>query len=181
MSDSHTDTLISCLCVICAIHLSTSNRTSWGNATGVPRQKKFTSKASSWYYYSLVYFLTTPYCYQHSASFSYRAGTKHWIKPDNKVATKICNKLQLFSRLTTITGFTSLVSCKRSSPRKRVAGITTHLSTFLPHLIVINTLHPFRIELVQNIELCQIIRLPQKYGTNYSYFQGLPLLQVSPP
>ena len=88
MNDSHTDTLISCLCVICAIHLLTSNRTSWGNATGVPRQKKFTSKASSRYYYSLVYFLTTPYCYQHSASFSYRAGTKHWIMPDNKVATK---------------------------------------------------------------------------------------------
>ena len=111
MNDSHSDTLISCLCVICAIHLSTSNRISWGNATGVPRQKKFTSKASSWYY-SLVYnSLTIRYCYQHSASFSYRAGPKHWIMPDNKLATKICKKIQLFSRLTTITGFISLVSC----------------------------------------------------------------------
>ena len=43
-----------------AIHLSTSDRTYWGNATRVPRQKKFTSKASSRYYYSLVYFLTMP-------------------------------------------------------------------------------------------------------------------------
>ena len=33
--------------------------------------------------------------------------------PDNKLklTTKICNKLQLFTRLTTITGFTPLVSC----------------------------------------------------------------------
>ena len=69
MRDIHTDTLIRCLCVICAFHLSTSNRTSRGNATGVPRQKKFTSKASSWYYYSLVYFLNMPQCYQHSALF----------------------------------------------------------------------------------------------------------------
>ena len=60
MIDSYTDTLISCLCVICAIHLFTPNRTCWGNATGVPRQKKFGSKASGWYYNSLVYFLNMP-------------------------------------------------------------------------------------------------------------------------
>ena len=104
----------SCLCVICAIHLRTSNRRCWGNATGVPKQKRFTSKAThcGWYYYSLAYFLTMPKYYQCSASFLYKAGTKHWITPDNKLATKICNKLELFTRLiSTITGFTSLVSC----------------------------------------------------------------------
>ena len=52
--------MISCLCVICAFYLLASNRTCCGNATGVPRQKKFTSKASGWYYNSLIYFLTMP-------------------------------------------------------------------------------------------------------------------------
>ena len=44
------------------ICLLTSNRTCWGNATGVPRQKAFTSKARGWFYWynSLVYFLNMP-------------------------------------------------------------------------------------------------------------------------
>ena len=71
--------LLNCLCVICAIHLLTYNRTCRGNATGVPRQKAFSSKASGWYYDSLVYFLNMPLCYQHSASFN-MSRYKHFTK-----------------------------------------------------------------------------------------------------
>ena len=102
--------LLNCLCVICVIHLLTYNRTCRGNATGVPRQNAFSSKASGWYYDSLVYFLNMPLCYQHSAFFLYRLGRNIKITLDNKLATKICNKLKSFTRLNTITGFTSLVS-----------------------------------------------------------------------
>mgnify|MGYP000659943679 CR=1 FL=1 len=79
---------------------------------------------------------------------------------------------------------------KRSSPRKRVAGIITHLSTFLTcspqkqlagtitHLStfltcfrVIDILHSSFIKLIQNIKITP----DNKLATNYSYLQGLPL------
>ena len=63
---------------------------------------------------------------------------------------------------------------KRSSPRKQLAGVITHLSMFQPCLSVMNPLHPGCRELVKNIE-CQITSLPQQYATNYSYLQGLSL------
>ena len=83
MSDIHTDTLIRCLCVIYAFHLSTSNRTSRGNATWVPRQKKFTSKASSWYYYSLVYFFKHALVLSTLSIVLHGAGIKHFNKINN--------------------------------------------------------------------------------------------------
>ena len=51
---------------------------------------------------------------------------------------------------------------KRSSGRKRVAGIITHLSIFKTCPCVINTLHPSCIEWVQNIEISPDDKLTTK-------------------
>ena len=63
---------------------------------------------------------------------------------------------------------------KRSSPRKRVAGIYYSLVYFLTmYYSLIDALHPFCIELIQTLKLHQITSLPQKCAKNYSYLSGL--------
>ena len=52
--------LNSFLCVIFAIHLLTSNRMCWGNWSGVPRQKAFTSKARGFLDFFLILRNTIP-------------------------------------------------------------------------------------------------------------------------
>ena len=71
---------------------------------------------------------------------------------------------------------------KRSSPRKRVAGIITYL-LLSKHAIVLSTPCILFIQSrFKTLKLVhQITSLPHKYATNYSYLEGFTLLQVSPP
>ena len=62
---------------------------------------------------------------------------------------------------------------KRSSPRKRVAGIITHLSTFLTCPCVINTLHSSYVELIQNIEITPDNKLATKICDKLQLFTRL--------